>query len=167
MGYSARPNKNKAAAKYTQGYYRPINRDKYTGNVDAIVYRSSWELKFMQYMDTDASITKWNSEGITIVYRDAEGHSHRYYPDFYYEKQNLSNPEKVDKVVVEVKPYCETQMPVKPKNESVKSLTNYEYSVKTYIKNRLKWATASDWCEKRGLRFIIVTEKHLKKANIL
>jgi hypothetical protein len=166
MGYNARPYQNKAATKYHQGYYKPLHPEKYLGKVDAIVYRSGLELKFMQYLDTKDHIIKWNSEGITIVYQDTTGASHRYYPDFYYESKNPKNSKLIDRVVVEIKPYSETQPPVRPKNESVKSLSNYEYSYKTYLKNKLKWGKAVEFCEKRGLKFIIITEKHLKKANI-
>lgn len=167
MGYNARPNKNKAATKFKQGYYIPINKEKYMGNINAIVYRSSWERQFLMYLDTNEDITKYNSEGITIVYRDTEGHSHRYYPDFYYEIKRKDNPNFTDKVVVEIKPYKETQPPVSPKNESIKSLTNHEYAMRTYIKNKIKWSSAISWCERRGFKFLIITEHHLKKANIL
>lgn len=166
MGYNARPYKDKSTTKYHQGYYKPLNPEKYMGNINHIVYRSGLELKFMQYLDTSKQILKWNSEGVTIVYRDMENHDHRYYPDFYYECINQSNPNDIDKVLVEVKAHSETVAPVKPLNESVKSLRNYEYKVRTFLKNKLKWGAAKEWCDRRGIKFIIITEVHLKKANL-
>jgi len=168
MGYHSKPNRNQnTSKKYNQGFYTPINPQKYIGNPVGIAYLSLWELHVMQYLDTNEKILKWNSEEITIVWRDLQGHDHRYHPDFYYEAVNPKNPDVIDKVVMEVKPHAETQLPVRPKNESIKSLTSYEYKIRTYMKNKFKWSAAKDWCEKRGFRFIIVTEDHLKKANIM
>jgi hypothetical protein len=122
----------------------------------------------MQYLDTQSFVTKWNSEGVTIVYFDnVTNGAHRYYPDFYYECINKQDPTIIDKVIVEIKPYSETIPPVPPKNETTKALTNYEYAMKQYMKNINKWKAASEWCNKRNYKFIIITEKHLKKSNIL
>jgi hypothetical protein len=164
VGNIAKPNN---PSKYHQGYYKPFNPDKYMGDPTRIAFRSSWEYKFCTFLDTNDKILKWNSEGITITYQDTLGNFHRYYPDFYYEAVNSNNPDKIDKVVVEVKPYSDTQPPKKPMKESIKSLQNFEYSLKTFMKNKLKWGAASEWCAKRGLQFIIITEKHLEKAKIL
>ena len=167
MGNNARPYQNKAATKYHQGFFKPNHPEKYMGDITHIVYRSGLELSFMTFLDQSESVLKWNSEGITIVYQDLQGESHRYYPDFYYECKNPKNTiDGIDKVVVELKPYKETQQPIMPKNESVKSLTNYEYSLRTFMKNKMKWAKAVEWCQKRGLKFIIITEEHLKRKNI-
>ena len=164
MGNIAKPNQSQ---KYHQGYYKLVNPVKYMGDPSRIAYRSSWEFKFCVFLDTNEKVFKWNSEGITITYQDTLGNFHRYFPDYYYECQNNSNPEKIDKVVVELKPYKETQPPQKPMKESIKSLQNFEYSLKTFMKNKLKWGAASEWCAKRGLQFIVITEKHLEKAKIL
>lgn len=164
MGNIAKPNNSE---KYHQGYYKLINPEKYMGDPTRITFRSSWEMKFFTYLDVNENIIKWNVEGITIVYQDTLGNHHRYYPDCYYESRNPNNPEKIDKVVVEIKPYSETQPPKKPMKESIKSLQNFEYSLKTFMKNKLKWGAAFEWCTKRGLQFIIITEKHLEKAKIL
>jgi hypothetical protein len=164
VGNIAQPNN---PSKYHQGYYKLVNPEKYMGDPTRIAFRSSWEARFCTYLDLNDKITKWNSEGITITYQDTLGNFHRYFPDFYYECVNNSNPEKIDKVVVELKPYKETQPPQKPMKESIKSLQNFEYSLKTFMKNKLKWGAATEWCAKRGLQFIIITEKHLEKAKIL
>jgi hypothetical protein len=144
-----------------KGWYNFKNINK------KMFFRSSWELKFMQYLDTQEFILKWNSEGVTIVYQDLTGATHKYYPDFYYECLNSDDPTLIDHVVVEIKPYSETIPPVKPKNPTIKALTNYEYACKTYIKNRLKWDQARLWCNKRGYKFIIITEQHLKRSKLL
>ena len=151
---------------YHQGYYILKNNDKYIGNPNNITYRSSWEYRFMLYLDMNESVKKWSSECVMIPYQDLKGHLHRYYPDFYYEIQT-SKPEQMDNVVVELKPMKELKQPERPLTESLKELKNYEYSLSMYIKNRLKWNAALDFCQKKGWQFVVITEEHLKKAKIL
>lgn len=163
MGNISKPNN---PSKYHQGTYKLQNPEKYMGDPERIYYRSRWELRFMQYCDHDDKIKKWNAEGVTITYQDTNGNYHRYYPDFYYEKE-VEGSDQYDRVLVEIKPYKETQEPKKPLKESLKSLQNYEYAYKTYKKNLLKWHAAVEWCERRGMRFVIITEHTLKKANLI
>ena len=42
--------------KVKQGYFTPQNPDKYKGDITKIIYRSSWELKFLVYCDNTMSI---------------------------------------------------------------------------------------------------------------
>ena len=152
--------------KYHQGYYKLKNQEKYVGNGDKIAYRSSWELAFCQYLDFNPKIIKWGMEQPVIVYSDMKGKTHRYFPDYFY--QQLSDDDnRMKQVVVEVKPLKEVYEPVMPKNPTSKALENHCYNMSMYIKNRLKWDAAINFCKKRGFEFIIVTEEHLKKAGIL
>ena len=48
--------------KYKQGFYYPKNPNKYVGDVDNIVYRSSWELRVFKWMDDNPSVLEWASE---------------------------------------------------------------------------------------------------------
>lgn len=160
-------NQSKFNGKYHQGYYQLINKDKYLGDPTRIVYRSSWELAFCRYLDNNTSIVKWSCETLTIQYRDLENKSHRYYPDFYYVLKDPNDPMKQEQVIVEIKPLTEVNQPNRPLNETSKALRNYEYAIRTHIKNKLKWSAAIDYCNKRGMKFILVTENHLKKYGIL
>ena len=66
------------------GLYKPNNPKKYKGNPTTIIYRSSWEQKFMKFCDRTSSIVEWGSEEYIIPYRcPTDGRRHRYYPDFY------------------------------------------------------------------------------------
>jgi len=56
--------------KYHQGIFNPKNPNKYKGNPNNIVYRSSWELKFMRYCDLNEKILEWGSEEFFIPYLD-------------------------------------------------------------------------------------------------
>ena len=70
--------------RYKQGKYIPRLPRKYKGDPRNIVYRSSWEYKFMLWCDQTPSVTEWGSEEIAIPYiSPLDGKRHRYYPDFY------------------------------------------------------------------------------------
>lgn len=152
--------------KYKQGKYKLINESKYKGDPSNIVYRSSWEQVFCQYLDNHKDIIKWACEDPVITYSDLRNRLHRYYPDFYYEIKT-NNDLGMKKVVVEIKPHKDLSPPTRPKNETTKSLSSFEYSLRQHITNKLKWSAAEEYCRKRGMEFIILTEKHLKKAGLL
>ena len=57
--------------------------------------------------------------------------------------------------------------PTRPKNETAKALENYEYAVRTHIKNKLKWSSAEEYATKRSMQFIIITEDHLIKGGLI
>jgi hypothetical protein len=159
-------NKSKLNSKYNQGKYQLRNPEKYKGNPSEVIYRSSWEFAFCNYLDNDPSITKWSCEQPIITYQDLRNKVHRYYPDFYYEKLT-NDTDGMVKVIVEIKPRTELFPPNKPKKETAKALENYEYAVRTHIKNKLKWSAAEEYATKRGMKFIIITEDHLIKAGLI
>jgi hypothetical protein len=156
--------------KYKQGKYYLLNPEKYIGH-PPILYRSSWEYAFCKFCDTNEKVKKWSSEGLEIKYQitnnNYELETHRYYPDFYLEMIQNGDPEKYDRIIVEIKPKSETEPPKPPKRQTLKMLENYEYSLNTYRKNLHKWAFTKEWCEKRGIKFIIITEDDLIKKGLI
>ena len=104
--------------KFThKGVFRPKNPDKYVGNSKNIIYRSSWEKRFMIYCDNTPEVISWASEELSIPYiSPLDGRVHKYYPDFiiYYK-----TPEKLKTSVIEVKPQKETKPPRKKKNKKL------------------------------------------------
>ena len=60
-----KPNKG---GRYKQEYYHPKNVSKYVGDPEKIIYRSSWERKFMIWLDLNDSVLEWSSEPIAIKY---------------------------------------------------------------------------------------------------
>jgi len=159
-------NKSKiGAGKYKQGKYKLVNEAKYQGDPSSIIYRSSWEYVFCQYLDNHPDVIKWKCEDPVITYSDLRGKIHRYYPDFYYEMK--TNDGDMERVIVEIKPKKELYPPKKPKNETAKALENYEYGIRTHIKNKLKWEASVTYARKRGMKFIIITEDYLKRAGLL
>ena len=139
-----------------KGRYTPKNPKKYKGDYHNIIYRSSWERKFMVYCDNSDNILEWGSEEIIIPYLSPwDGKLHRYFPDFYIKvKQAKGN---IKKFIIEVKPKKQTKPP-KPVSRKTKRWLN---EVKTYSINEAKWKHAKEWCEKNNMEFKILTEEEL------
>ena len=142
--------------KYHQGRFHHQNPQKYKGDVNNIIYRSSWELKFMQWCDRNENIMEYGSEEFWIPYvSPVDNRVHRYFPDFII-KVKESN-EEIKTYVVEVKPKRQT-IPPKQKSRVTKS---YLYEVQTYAVNQSKWNAADEWCKDRRLEFKVITENEL------
>jgi len=144
-------------SKYRQGKYRPQNPEKYNGDPTNIVYRSSYELKFMQYCDLTESVNGWKSEEFWIPYRSPiDNKIHRYFPDFFvkYKDKNGNNRH----LVVEIKPQKDLKMPETNPKRKTKS---WAYAVKTWAVNQAKWKACREYCSDRNWEFRIFTEKEL------
>ena len=142
--------------KYHQGRFHPQNPQKYKGDVNNIIYRSSWELRFMQWCDRNENIMEYGSEEFWITYvSPVDNRVHRYFPDFII-KLKESN-EDIKTYVIEVKPKRQT-LPPKQKSRVTKS---YLYEVQTYAVNQSKWNAADEWCKDRRLEFKVITETEL------
>jgi hypothetical protein len=136
--------------------YHPSNPDKYKGNPNNIICRSSWERKFCKWCDVNDNIIEWASEEFFIPYiSPIDKRIHRYYPDFIVKMKDKSGSIKT--YVIEVKPKRQTLPPVK-KSRVTKS---FIYEAKTYEVNKAKWKAAKEWCEDRLLEFKIITEDDL------
>jgi hypothetical protein len=160
-------NKSKYNPKYQQGVYNLINPEKYIGNPLDIKYRSSWEAAFCRYLDTNDKIIRWGCEQPVISYTDLKGKSHRYFPDYYYEMVRNGDASNHERVIVEIKPASELVPPIRPLNETAKALENYEYAIRTHIKNKLKWESAFNYAQKNGMKFVIITEDRLIKEGLI
>lgn len=140
-----------------KGKFTPNNIYKYRGNYRNIIYRSSWELKFMKYCDLNASVLEWGSEEIVIPYRSPlDNKIHRYFVDFYVKIQDSNN--SIDKYLIEIKPKRQTLIPKQPQRKT----KTYIREVTEYVKNQAKWEAAENFCLDRSWKFMILTEDHLK-----
>jgi hypothetical protein len=75
-----------------KGRFVSTNPQKYVGDSTNIVYRSSYELKFMKWCDMNSSVKRWASEEIVIPYiSPIDGKKHRYFPDFLIEIRTKDN----------------------------------------------------------------------------
>ena len=142
--------------KFLQGKYTPKNPQKYIGNPTNIIYRSSWERKFLVYCDTNENILEYASEEIAIAYRSPiDNRIHKYFPDFYI-KVKESNGE-IKKCIIEIKPKKQTIEPIPQKRKT----KGYIYEVYEYAKNQAKWKAAEEFCKDRQWEFKVLTENEL------
>ena len=145
-------------SKTLQGKFRPRNPEKYKGDYGNILYRSSWELKFMEWCDSNSQIICWGSEETRVRYFDPVRKKTRtYFPDFYVKLERHDGV--IVEELVEVKPAKQVRGPVQnPKRKSKAWLSE----VYTYTTNMAKWKAAAEWCEDRGMSFRLITEHDIK-----
>ncbi len=140
-----------------KGKYIPKNSVKYRGDYRNIIYRSSWELKFMKYCDGNPNILEWGSEEIIIPYRSPlDNRIHRYFVDFYIKVRDVNG--NIQKYLIEVKPKKQTREPKVQQRMTKK----YIYEVTEYAKNQAKWTAAKEFCDDRNYKFMLITEDELK-----
>lgn len=145
--------------KFTQGFFKPKNPKKYKGDPTNIVYRSSYELKYMMQLDHDPNVISWGSEEKIIYYiSPVDGKPHRYFVDFHVTKR-VGNQLKTE--LIEIKPFHQT---VEPKKGKKKDRTFFN-EVCTYGINQAKWKAARKFCEENGYEFKILTEYELGLAK--
>ena len=144
------------ARSYKQGYYTPKNVVKYVGDINQIIFRSSWEESCCKFFDNNPNILRWSSEPIAIHYtKPTDGRTHRYFPDFWIEFKGKDGV--LSQELLEIKPEKET-MPSKSRSKQGKLMENMTYAV-----NISKWSAATLWCQKHGIKFRLITEKQLFK----
>lgn len=144
---------------YLQGTYKPVFVQKYNGDPTNIVYRSSWELRFMKWADSNPAVVKWSSEETVIPYLcPTDNRVHRYFVDFKIQVRTSEGLLK--SYLIEVKPDSQTRPPTRSKNSK-----RYMTEVMTWGKNDAKWKAAREYCSNRGMEFVILTEYHLGLAT--
>lgn len=133
--------------KYSQGLFTPKNPEKYAGR-GSIRYRSSWELKFMTFLDTHPSVKNWASESISIPYvNPVVGKTKSYVPDFFivYEDANKN----LHAELVEIKPHKETSLEAAGRSQ--------KNQIQAVV-NQAKWKAATEWCNRQQIQFRVITE---------
>jgi len=136
--------------------YKPSFPQKYKGNPNNIICRSSWERKFCKWCDLSESIISWGSEEFFIPYiSPVDNRVHRYFPDFIIKVKEQTG--EIKTYVIEVKPKRQTREPKKPS----RTTKRYINEVKTYAVNQAKWKAADEWCKDRKIEFKVITEDHL------
>lgn len=139
-----------------RGRFKPKNPQKYIGDSNNIIYRSSWECKVMDWLDKNDDVISWASEELIIPYKSPiDNRFHRYFPDFLVKVKTKSGGTKT--MLLEVKPKKQTQEPEKKKRIT----KQYIAEVTTWGVNQAKWAAATDYCLDRGWEFMLITEDHL------
>lgn len=141
---------------FRQGKFTPKHPEKYLGNSKDILYRSSWELRFCQFLDNNPNILKWGCEEISIPYiKPTTGKVHKYYVDFYIEYINKNN--EVVHELVEIKPSKQLTRSTARKHKT------RLYEDITYAINTAKWDAAQKFATNHGWKFRLLTEEQLFK----
>ena len=137
-------------AKFAQGIYEVKNPQKYVGNGKPR-YRSSWELVFMTFADTNDHVLQWSSESVRIPYRHPlTGKQTIYVPDFLVVYQD-----KTGKQIGEM-------VEIKPKKQSLIESNRASQQQRAVVAvNHAKWAAANAWCKRMGISFRVITEDDL------
>jgi hypothetical protein len=142
--------------KYKQGVFKPRNANKYKGTTP-IIYRSGMELTYMKWCDFNSNVIEWLSESTVIPYiKPTDGKLHRYFVDFSIKLKTNSG---IQKYLVEIKPFRQTQQ---PKLAGKKTQSTLLYEQIQYAVNQAKWQACEAWCKSHNYKFLILTEKDLK-----
>jgi hypothetical protein len=138
-----------------KGWFTPKNRSKYKGDSENVVYRSSWELRVMKWLDENPSVIWWASEELIIKYKSPiDQKIHRYFPDFIVRLKQKNGAEST--VVIEIKPQKQTVKPVQKRKTK-----RYLQEAATYAVNQEKWRAADLFCKEHGWQFKVLTEKDI------
>lgn len=164
---NAKPSKK---SRYKQGYYNLKNPQKYKGDPTKIVYRSSWELRFMIYCDENSNVLEWSSEPFSIpYYNPIEKKTQNYYIDFFIK---IKDDQEIKNIIVEVKPkskvpaeYGGKRPILEGERMTLKKAKAYNRSLKDYIVNKVKFDSARRFAREKGWDFKIVTEEYLFKIK--
>lgn len=144
-----------SAIRGREGFFTPVNLDKYIGDAIPLKYRSSWELTTFKFLDNNPNVIKWSYESIQIRYMKPLGNGTMrpatYFPDIYVEFVNKNGEYK--KELIEIKPKKQTKKS-RSKNIRTKMFEDYTLAV-----NTAKWTAARRWCAAKGdVVFKVFTE---------
>lgn len=135
--------------------WKPKNPEKYAGDSNNIVARSSWETRLFNVMDQQPNVLMWCSEEFNIKYiSPVDGKEHRYFSDVLAKMSARDGSEKM--FLIEVKPHKERHPP-KPKNNK----KTFKKEIETYLVNQAKWAAAEAFCSTKGISFLVLDEYDL------
>lgn len=138
------------------GFFKPKNPAKYSGNHKNIIYRSLWERNVFRWCDENSQVLKWVSEEVVIPYYfPLDKKYHRYFVDLKFTTADGT-------YLVEIKPKYQTVPPKKPSRQTKK----YLVEAATYVKNQCKWKAAEDYAKDRGWKFAIWTEDTIRSMGI-
>jgi len=146
--------------KTYKGKFRTKNPSKYKGDVNNIVYRSLWELRFMKWCDSNSSVQEWGSETVIVPYiSPLDKKVHRYFVDFYIKVIDKNGG--LQKYLIEIKPERFTKPPAIPQRKTKAFIDEvFQYGV-----NEAKWKAAFEFCQDRNMKFMVLTEKDLGLIN--
>lgn len=136
-------------ANFRQGFYEVKNPNKYVGNGKP-KFRSSWEMTFMMFLDSNDNVVNWASEPLSIPYRHPlTGKMTMYVPDFIVTYKGPNNTRKTE--LIEIKPKSQSVVEAKMKDRE-KAVIAVNYA---------KWDQATKWARQNGITFRVLTEENI------
>lgn len=148
-------------SKYKQAKYKIKHPEKFIGDPNELIFKSSWEERAFQMCDNNPHIIRWGYEIIPIWYlKPLPTGNYRktfYLPDLYVEYYDKDH--NFVREIVEIKPLKQTRAS-RARKSTTKLQENYTYAV-----NTAKWEAAKCWCENNGIKFSIVTENSIFKRK--
>ena len=141
--------------RYKQGFFVPRAPAKCINIMEmaeptAITFRSGWEKSFFEKCDESTGVLRWGSEIIKILYKNPiKNRTSFYVPDVYLEY--LDTNKRMHKLLVEIKPMSQTKL----------SETSNGYDKLQFAVNQFKWASAIEFCKKRGIEFKVMGANEL------
>ena|SRR5271157_2063163 len=174
-----KPNQKETSRTF-QGYYIVVNKQKYIGDPNLIIYRSAWEYSFLRWCDHSPSIIKFSSEPISVSYLDKiskleECKKYGLNPNDprYFVKRNYhvdfwividKGNGITEKMFVEIKPKSQYIKPIPPPpNAPQKLQKQFVLNAKQYLINEAKWQAMSEYAKKVGSSFYVFNEDTLQK----
>lgn len=146
--------------KVRQGYFVPKNPQKYKGDPTKVIYRSSWEFKFLNYCDLNDLVVEYASEPTGIPYwNPILKKESTYWVDCYMATRQTDGSLK--KWLIEIKPNKYLNPPDAPNRLTEKQTLNYVRHAKAYIINDAKFKAAKVYARKNNMEFGIITENFL------
>lgn len=143
-----------------QGYFVPRNPEKYKGDPTKIIYRSSWEFKFLSYCDSSESVVEYSSEPVGIPYwNPILKKESRYFIDCYMATRDPSG--NINRWLIEIKPNKYLNPPEAPKILTEKKTLDYVRHAKLFVINKAKFEAAKAYAAKNNMKFGIITENFL------
>lgn len=167
-----------------QDYYRVRNKEKYVGDPNLVIYRSSWEYSFCKWCDYTPSILRWTSEPVQIPYYDKVSKleeckkmgldpnnprnwiQKKYNTDFWVEIRK--DEDIIEKWFVEIKPKQKLVKPTPPpKGSPLREQKKFNRMAREYLLNEAKFEAMNIWAKRNGAKFYIFTEDQLQKYGII
>lgn len=140
-----------------KGKYTLKKPEKYIGDPNNVVYRSSWERGVFRWCERNDNVVQWAAEELAIPYEDAASQKRRrYFIDVYIKFKDGTVK------LIEIKPEAQTKPP-KSKRRTKRLIEEQ----KTFVTNQCKWTAANDFAKRRGWKFEVWTEKTLKSIGAI
>lgn len=143
-----------------QGYFVPRHPEKYKGDPTKVIYRSSWEFKFLEYCDNSEAVIEYCAEPVCVPYWNPILKKQcDYWIDCYMATRGPDG--NLNKWLIEVKPQKYLSAPEPPNRLTEKQTLNYVRHAKMYIINKAKFEAAKLYARAHNMQFGIITENFL------